>query len=190
MMSETIQIHEERVALGCLGCYNEGRLAFKWLNAEQLKTIWEKGDMEYDCMTKAVCKQSDPTHEEWMIQDYDGEINRLNLGEHPDIEDLIVHMENIESFEASSYVPAYLLTDNYKNKITPADVEETMNEMEVIDRFNLDDWAYELCVDGGYFKESDGWTPIHYIDWKWVAKDLLMDYTYIEYGEYYYARRD
>ena len=28
---------ENRVALGCLSCYNEGRLTFKWLNADELE---------------------------------------------------------------------------------------------------------------------------------------------------------
>ena len=194
-MTETIQIDEQRVALGCLGCYNEGRLAFRWFNAEQLEIIWEEGDMKYDCMTEAVCKQDDPTHEEWMIQDYDGEINRLNLGEHPFIENLIAHMKNIEEFEPSTYVPAYLLTGNYISPITPSGVEEMMDEMEVIDRHNLGDWAYELCEDTGYLDGDgkgapQGWHPMNYIDWKWVAKDMLHDYTYIEYGDYYYARRN
>jgi hypothetical protein len=52
-----------------------------------------------------------------------------------------------------------------------------------------------LCEDLGYLdnkpiNQYSDWHPNMYIDWERVAPDMLMDYTYIEYGEYYYARRD
>ena len=77
----------------------------------------------------------------------------------------------------------------------PDDVIEVMENMEMIDRFNLGDWAHQLCEDCGYLdnkplNQYNSWHPSMYIDWERVAQDLLMDYTYIEYGEYYYARRD
>ena len=43
MTQETKQIREERIAMGCLGCYNAGRLTFKWMNADELREAIEVG---------------------------------------------------------------------------------------------------------------------------------------------------
>ena len=61
-----------RVYVACLGCYNEGRLNGKWVDAEEYEDYAHK------------CKH--PNHEEYAIHDYDF---MPNLGEYPDVEKVV-----------------------------------------------------------------------------------------------------
>ena len=76
------------VYVACLGCYNEGRLHGKWMDADELEQRWES-PRHWDSSTGlSQCKK--PHHDEWAIHDYDGV---PNLGEHPDIPYLIKVMQ-------------------------------------------------------------------------------------------------
>jgi antirestriction protein len=193
--TQETKTQQERVALGCLGCYNEGVLAFKWLTGDQLCAVMHSEEMGSIPIAQFVCKSDDPTHEEWHIQDYDGDISRLRLSENPDLDKLVQHLEHLEFHP--EYIPAWLLEDDSCGMADPEpnDVLEVMENMVRIDRFNLGDWAHQYCEDCGLLdnkpiNQYNDWHPNMYIDWERVAQDLLMDEHYIEYGEYYYARRD
>lgn len=80
-----------RVYVACLGCYNEGVLHGKWMDADELESEWLLGDLREDGsypMTR--CKKLH--HEEWAIHDYDG----VECSEHPDIPKLITAMRLVE----------------------------------------------------------------------------------------------
>lgn len=169
--------HEERVALGCLSCYNEGRLTYKWLNAEQLEEAWNSGNM-----AKYVCDRPDDGYhirDEWEIQDYDGEISRLRLGGWPNIENLIQMMRLMDE-EPTRYVPAYLAACDRYESPTADQVEEVADEMYCIGDQSLEDYFMEQAIDCGTITED---SPIFsYIDWEHYARDCMYDYTRFDYG--------
>lgn len=63
---------QPRVYVACLGCYNEGRLNGKWIDADEYE------DYEHKCKR--------PCHEEYAIHDYD---TMPDLGEYPDPEKIV-----------------------------------------------------------------------------------------------------
>ena len=184
IMSEINMTDENKVYVACLACYNDGRLSGAAMNADELDIAWEH-DWCDDNDQRVLCDNND--HEEWAIHDYDGDIQRLSIGEHPDIPHLIDTMQGLETHEASSYVPAYLMAEELLCKPPSSDeVESLMESWSIVD--DVSDWAYEMCVGCGYFEEPDGWSPISYIDWDRVGKDMLMmDYYTFNYGHCIYA---
>ena len=169
--------HEERVALGCLSCYNEGRLTYKWLNAVQLEEAWKSGNM-----AKYVCDRPDDGYhirEEWEIQDYDGEISRLGLGGWPNIENLI-SMMTLMDIDPSRYVPAYeAACDRYDNP-TAEQVEEVADELYYVGDQSLEDYFMEQAYVCGDIKNGD---PMEsYIDWEHYARDQMYHYSEFNYG--------
>ena len=71
-----------RVCIQCLGCYNEGKLNFKWYNRDELRENLD--DLN-------PCKK--PQHEEYMMADFEC---MTYLGEYPDYEKVLAIMDLIE----------------------------------------------------------------------------------------------
>jgi|SRR5215469_3625630 len=64
----------------------------------------------------------------------------------------------------------------------PSDGETLVRE----DQF--EDYARELAADIGSIKGDESW-PLNCIDWEKAARELQMDYTSIEFGDYTYLMR-
>lgn len=177
-MNETIQRQEERVAVGCLSCYNDGRLTYKWMNADELEEAIDEGNL-----ARAVCDRPDDLYhirDEWEIQDYDGEISRLRLGGWPNIENLIQMMRLMDE-DPTRYVPAYEAALNrYGDEPTADQVEEVADEMYCVGDQSLEDYFMEQAIDCGYVKKND--MMFSYIDWEHWARDCMYDYTRFDYG--------
>ena len=176
MNMQKILQHEERVALGCLSCYNEGRLTFKWLNADELEEAHESGNL-----AKAVCSRPDTIYhirDEWEIQDYDGEISALRLGGWPNIENLIEMMRLIDD-EPEKYAAACeAAIDRYESP-TADQVEEIADMMYYVGDQSLEDYFMEMAYDCGDIKNGDHWES--YIDWEHYARDCMHHYTEYTY---------
>ena len=69
-----------RVYVACLGCYNEGRLNGKWVDADEYE------DYTHKCKHLPCPNLCFPNHEEYAIHDYDF---MPNLGEYPDVEKVV-----------------------------------------------------------------------------------------------------
>jgi antirestriction protein len=171
-------IATERVALGCLSCYNEGRLTYKWLDADELEAAHESGNL-----AKAVCDRPDTIYhnrDEWEIQSYDGEISRLRLGGWPNIENLIQMMRLMDE-EPAKYVPAYEAALNqYGDEPTADQVEEVAEMLMYVGDQSLADYFMEQAIDCGDIKEDS--QMFSYIDWEHYARDCMYDYTEFTYG--------
>tara|TARA_Y100001938_G_C7917124_1_gene342510 strand:- start:25 stop:579 length:555 start_codon:yes stop_codon:yes gene_type:complete len=168
--------HGQRVALGCLSCYNEGRLIYKWLNADELEEAHESGNL-----AKAVCSRADTIYhkrDEWHVQDYDGEIGRLRLGENPDIENLIQMMRLIDNDPDKYAVACIAAYDAYESP-TADEVEEIADMMLYVGDQLLEDYFMEMAYDCGYIKNGDYWES--YIDWEHYARNCMFDYTEYKY---------
>lgn len=177
-MSEAVQVHEEKVALGCLSCYNEGWLTFKWLNADELEEAYESGNL-----AKAVCNRPDDIYhirDEWEIQDYDGEISRLRLGGWPNIENLIQMMRLMDE-EPTKYVPAYeAASDHWGDAPTADQVEDMADRMMWIGEESLKDYFMEQAYSCGDI--NDDHPMAQYIDWEEYARHQMFHYTEYKYG--------
>ena len=177
-MTETIQIQSEnKVAVGCLACYNDGRLSFKWMDADELEEAYEgKG------LAQTVCKQPVTIYhnpEEWEIQDYDGDIGRLRLGGWPNIENLIQMMRLMDE-EPTKYVVAYeAAVDHYQNP-TADQVEEVADLMYHIGDQSLEDYFMEQAIDCGEITEDS--PMFSYIDWERYARDCMYEHDEYKYG--------
>ena len=175
MNATTIQ-SENKVAVGCLSCYNEGRLTFKWMDADELEEANEGN------LAKAVCNRPDTIYhirDEWEIQDYDGDIGRLRLGDWPDIENLIQMMQLMDE-EPTKYVIAYeAAVDHYQNP-TADQVEEIADRMMYVGDQSLEDYFMEMAYDCGDIKDGDIWES--YIDWEHYARDQMYNYSEYKYG--------
>ena len=169
---------ENRIALGCLSCYNDGRLTYKWMNADELEEAHESGNL-----AKAVCNRPDTIYhirDEWEVQDYDGDIGRLRLGGWPNIENLIQMMRLMDE-EPTKYVPAYLAAcDRYSNKPTADQVEEVADMMMYVGDQSLEDYFMEQAYDDGYIKNGDYWES--HIDWKDYAQEQMHHHSEFNYG--------
>jgi len=179
---------ENKVAVGCLSCYNEGRLTFRWMNADELEEANESGNL-----AKAVCNRPDDIYhirDEWEIQDYDGDIGRLRLGGWPNIENLIQMMRLMDE-DPTRYVVAYeAAVDHYENP-TADQVEEIADMMIHIDIYSgnmftdsVQEYFMEQAYACGDIKNGD---PMEsYIDWEHYARDQMFNYTRYEYGDEIY----
>ena len=182
-------ISSERVAMGCLACYNEGNTVWKHLDCDELEEAWESegGLAQVACIAKSPLYP----HDEWHIQDYDGEIGRvsIHLGENPDIPELIELMKLMDD-EPDRYVPAFLFATEFVGGTpTTAKVDEMADEMICIDNSTgngLEEYFMEQAIDCGYISEDD--LLFSYIEWGHWARDCMYDYDRLTYGEYIYLR--
>ena len=90
MTTTTTTNDVSKVWVGCIGCYNEGNLVGKWMDADQVEEAWESDGG----LNSAVCTK--PLHEEWRIHDYDGPIASCYSEEHPSIGELTSVMEMLD----------------------------------------------------------------------------------------------
>ena len=187
MISETKTITENRVYVACLACYNEGKINGQWMTADELEIAWEHDWVDESTDKRILCPHDE--HEEWAIHDYDGDVSRLNMGEHPDIPELIEHMNALDDYDGTSYVPAFLMAEEMIGRFpSQEEVENLMDVWEMVD--DTSEWAEELCSEI-YHTELEA-VP-HFItvtiDWEWVADQLLHDYYSYRYGTTIYLIR-
>ena len=162
MTQETKQIREERIAMGCLGCYNDGRLTFKWINADQLREAIEVG------VVKSICSRPH-CGDEWHIQDYDGQIGRFSsdFGEWPDLEQLADLMDLIDE-HGERYVAAIEAAMEYHGRSIPTveQVENAVDELQYVGEYESDikDDFMEYAYSTGDIKV--GHPMESYIDWE------------------------
>jgi len=167
-----------RVYVACLGCYNEGRLHGKWMDADELEERWDYAE-EHDRQDRVghFNKCPRPFHDEWAIHDYDG----VRCSEHPDIPELITVMRLIEEYgdgfrEWYNYCPSHANWDNPEE----AWQDRYQGEYDSEKAF-AEEWA-EMC---GYLTDSHGDKRtgpnplLRYIDFEWYWNaDLRHHFTF------------
>lgn len=142
-MTEEIQ-----ACVQCLGCYNEGRLNFKWVNAEYIQE---------NIQDLNPCKRDD--HEEYMMADTNfGQTHKM--GEYPDWEVVAQVMELIEehgepfevwlSYADTDHLDACELTDRFMDEYRGEMSEKDYAEEWLNDVYNLDDLGYIITGNIDY----------------------------------------
>lgn len=147
------------VYVACLGCYNEGRLHGKWMDADELEQRWES-PRHWDSSTGlSQCKK--PHHDEWAIHDYDGV---PNLGEHPDIPYLIKVMQAVEE-HGEPFLEWFNLDPH--NKSHHDDLGDAFEEAYCGHYESKEEFAEEFAESCGYI-DSASTNPLwRYIDFEW-----------------------
>jgi len=177
-MNKTVHIQEERVAVGCLACYNDGRLTFKWLNADELEEAYNGKGLAQTVCNQPVTIYHNP--EEWEIQDYDGEISRLRLGGWPNIENLIQMMRLMDEDPIKYVVACEAASDHYGGSSTADQVEDIADRMVYVGDQTLADYFMEMAYSCGDIKDGDMWES--YINWEEYARHQMFNYTEYKYG--------
>ena len=172
--------NECRVYVACLACYVEGKLNGQWMTADELEVAWEHSWVDESTNKRILCPHDE--HEEWAIHDYD--MHGVNLGEHPDVWDLIELMRLMD--EDSDYAIALELMKGVGADFDAQRIMEVRDAMVCYDCRS--DWAQEMCEDI-YSRELEA-LP-HFItgtiDWDWVGQQLEYDYYTHEVGHTTYA---
>ena len=194
--------NEQKACIQCLGCYNDGVLAFKWMNADEIKEAYSKG---YDGLTKVVCK-AEPTmkignrefpviHEEWHMADYDGAISSMNLGEHPNIPKLLAMMNQIdddiglyrvgerEELYTAAYKVYHDSYSSYEHSVEEMTekVEDIAEQLINVGEQSLTDYFTEYAYEVGDVRDGD--TMESYIDWEHYARNMMYNYQQITVGD-------
>lgn len=163
-----------KVYVACLGCYNEGRLHGKWMDADELEgeadycSLHTRSDGTYP-MTN--CKRRH--HDEWAIHDYDGP---AAIGEHPDIPYLITIMRCIE--EHGEAFRVWFNLDPH-NKSHHDDLSEAFEEAYAGHWDSKEKFAEEFAESMGYIDPNSKNPLWRYIDFEWFwDADLRHSHDY------------
>jgi len=182
-----------KVWVGCIGCYNEGNLVGKWMDADQVDLWWRsvplftQGVLREDGEEHLVCTK--PDHEEWRIHDYDGPIASCYREEHPDIDELIEMMNFIDEDPDTYTVALMAHRDRSSDAPTASAIEELAHEVIHIGyRCDLKDYFMEWAYDVGFMTDEN--PMLSYIDWEHFARDCMYDYSEYEYNGNLYIVRD
>lgn len=155
-----------RIYIACLASYNAGVLHGEWIIPATNKDELQK---QIDDMLK---KSRQPYADEWAVHDYD---SFYNLGEYPDLEDIIKVQESYLNFHTVEIVNAFL--ENWS----------------VADLDNIDDafisWGWDSFQDFAdheademldeHLNDSANCIRSHF-DYKSYARDLEHDYYYYD----------
>jgi antirestriction protein len=183
MTTTTTTNDVSKVWVGCIGCYNEGNLVGKWMDADQTEEAWESDGG----LTSAVCTK--PLHEEWRIHDYDGPIASCYREEHPSIDELISMMNLIDEDPDEYTVALMIHRDRTTDAPTASAIEELAGQVVHIGyRSDLKDYFMEWAYDVGYMTDEN--PMLSYIDWEHFARDCMYDYTEYEYDGSLYIVSD
>ena len=174
---------EPQVYVACLGCYNEGRMHGKWMDADELSDRWGEPPVWAGGNGLANCERKH--NEEWAIHDYDGV---PNLGENPDTPYLIKVMRAIE--EHGDPFREWFNLDPH-NKSHHDDLSEAFQEAYIGKWDRPEDFAEQLADDLGYLPCANAKNPnplLAYVDFEWWWKSALrFDY---DFSNGYVFRRD
>lgn len=158
-----------RVWVGCLACYNDGRLVGEWFDADSCPQDMEEFDASFKRHEGAPSVhgiQLNP-HEELWVMDHenspvDGEYSPMDAAQ---------YAEWLEGVDDPSILKAWLSNGNEFN----ADTAEEMNEAYAGTFDSDSDFAQNMADELGLMKDDMPW-PYTCIDWDHAARELMYDY--------------
>jgi antirestriction protein len=155
-----------RIYVACLAAYNNGKLHGEWIDADQSA---EEIQEEINEMLKA---SPEPAAEEWAIMDYDME--GLDLGENPDLNDLVEKAELLaehgEAYAAfynnncgddfeEAYCGRYDSMKEYAEELADSMGDET--KAAYFDYGGIEGFTHELEHGGDYWTASASPYGVH-----------------------------
>lgn len=153
---------EPRVWIGCIQCYNEGRLVGRWQSASDASEA-----------TPEQIHRRPTHHEELWVMDHegfhgllDGECSPAEAQEIAEIIEGLPDYQPVEAFVA--------FVRNYGNPVTDDDALSNFEEAYCGEYDNEAEYAEQIAHDLGLVSLEASW-PNGYIDWNRAARDLFMD---------------
>lgn len=156
-----------RIALTNLGKYNEGTLAYQWLDLpateEEIEETLEKIGIDGE------------EYEEYFISDYETDIRGLTIGEHEDLDELnelAKQLDNLEEYE-SDILAAILEATSY-------DIKDALKcldggDFQFYPGMDLTEVAENMVDEGLFGDTKDIGTLVDYIDYERLGRDLGYD---------------
>jgi antirestriction protein len=167
---------EPKLWVGCLSCYNAGRLHGDWFDAQACEFGWfgdllalrpDPGDNDERC---AVCGG-----DEWWGMDVEG--LPASWSEEMSPADFVGKCVLRDQLEGQGYdIDAYVAYEDNVGR-------EYANPDEFMDAYcghydSEEDYAQELADDLGVTREQTPAWPYSHIDWEGAARDLFMSDYY------------
>jgi antirestriction protein len=147
-----------RAWVGCLACYNDGRLVGEWVDAP-------------DADTCVPCER--PGHEEWWVMDHeglpiDGECSPAYATA------MAALVSEVEEWRRGA-VLAWIREGNYSTDVDGLPVLSDFDEAYQGEYDSDRDYAQTLAEDSGLVPEEYTW-PVSCIDWGQATYELMMDH--------------
>lgn len=159
-----------RAWVGCLGCYNEGRLAGEWFDADSIPV----DTSDWTAVSTDAC--SDASHEELWVFDHEG-FGPLLTGECSPVEArrLGELIESVPEWQREAFL-AWVGTGDYVADVDGPSLSD-FEERYAGEWDSEEDFAYQLAEDIGALPAEYSW-PASHIDWERATRDLFMcDYA-------------
>lgn len=178
-----------KVWIGCLACYNDGRLIGQWYEAAEAGAVTTKAlhaaaGIETDEAGYVAGEERYGPHEELWVMDTDEAPHRsLNREMSPmeaqQIGDLLA---DIERRIPESAVPAYFAYLDHVGHRADEDHVEDFEDAYAGTWGSEEDFAQDLAEELEAVPEEYSW-PASYIDWERATRDLFMsDYFSVDAG--------
>lgn len=159
-----------KVALANLGKYNEGKLAFKWLELPATTDEIEQAREEIGINEE---------YEEWFISDYETAIEGLHISEYENfayLNDLAERFENL-SYDEQDAVGAVIEATGYSLE-EALDIVKNGSYTLYSNCNTLRDVAWELFDEGCFGDKKAMGILANYIDFDSLGEDLGYDNYY------------
>ena len=163
------------ICIQCLGCYNSGRLNFKWVDILDDNLEEKTEDLKKACICDYIkCDEIE-------IADFENVPSNFSLNEYDDLKDFLKVLTDDGNNQNDIRMIFKYLEDigSSINDVNPKDIEYQTPD-------NLGDWAYDMAVDCyGYDQNTLNAVSV---DWEHTAKTFLQDYSkyYDEVSHTYY----
>ena len=147
-----------RVWVGCLACYNDGRLVGEWVDA-------------VDADTFTPCERAG--HEEWWVMDHDGlpidgECSPAYAAALAECLALVEPWRRGAAF-------AWIREGNYSTDTEGLPILSDFDDAYQGEYDSPRDYAQTLAEDSGLVPEEYVW-PTSCIDWEQATRELMMDH--------------
>jgi antirestriction protein len=147
-----------RVWVGCLACYNDGRLVGEWVDA-------------VDADTFTPCER--PDHEEWWCLDHeglpiDGECSPMYAA-------ALADLLSATGEPTRSALMAWIREGNYSTDVEGLPVLSDFDDAYCGEYDSPRDYAQTYAEECGLVPEEYVW-PTSCIDWEQATRELMMDH--------------
>ena len=175
---ETMTSAEPRAWIGCLGCYNSGRLNGRWMDADDAEEVGGKCDRcfsdEWWCFdVENVLKVREISPAEFVRDARLAEV----IDEHPNADALRVWVAGDFRYNVE------------QRDFDPVDIIDTFEQSFDGEFETFADFAYEWADN--YLGKSDEADAVLVIDWEATGRNLADGYNVVRHdGSLYFFRTD
>jgi len=170
-----------RAWVGCLGCYNEGELNGKWLDAEAAADLWA-AELTHEDGTCVECGA-----EEFTVMDHENLHGATALGE-MNVAEFIERAELATAINEHDNVDALRAFLDYENRSGDAQDIEAFEDRFMGQYDSYEAWAEEYLEESGLLEQVPE-ALRYYIDTRAYASDAELNgevsFVAAEYGAVY-----